>query len=70
MQHFHYIDLACLVIDVHLCGLQETKLKIEGFVFLINTVGSDIASEERVEVIVQAVRKGKEVFGLIAKNIL
>ena len=45
----------------------KTKLEIEEVVFLINTVGGDIASHDRVRVIVLAVRKG-EVFGLVPKT--
>ena len=44
------------------------RLEIEGVVFLINTVGSDTAIEERVQVVVLAVRNGKEVFGLVPKT--
>ena len=68
MQHFHFIDLLCLVIDIHLGGIQKTKLEMEGVVFLINTVGSDITSEKRVQVILLAVRKDKEVFVLVPKT--
>ena len=42
--------------------------EIEGVLYLINTVRSDIASEERVQLIVLAVHKGKEVFGLVPKT--
>ena len=68
MQHFHSVDLSCLVIDINLFGMQKSKLKLEGVVFLINMAESDIASEERVQVIVLAVRKGREVFGLEPKT--
>ena len=34
----------------------------------MNTVGSDTASEEGVQVVVPVVRKGKEVFGQVPKT--
>ena len=48
--------------------MQKTKLEIEGVVFLINTVGSDIAGEERAQIVVLAARKGKEILGRMPKT--
>ena len=36
----------------------KTQLEIEGVVFLINTIGSDFAGKERVQVVILAVRRG------------
>ena len=48
--------------------MQKIKLQIEGVGFLVNTVGSDTAIEERVQVVVLAVRNSKEVFELVPKT--
>ena len=68
VQHFHPVDLVCLVIYIHLCWMQKTKLEIEGVVFLINTVGSNIADEDIVHLVVLAVHKGEEVLGWMPKT--
>ena len=48
-------------------GCTKTELKIEG-VFLVNTVEVDIASEKGVQIVVLAVRKCEEKFGLVPET--
>ena len=46
----------------------QKQLEVEGVVFLINTVESDIEGEESVHEIGLAVRKGEKVLGLMHKT--
>ena len=61
VEHFHPVHLVIGVIDIHLSGVKETKLKVERFILCIDLVRCCVRGEEGVQVVIRAICQSKEV---------
>ena len=61
LQHFHAINFMCSVVHIHLCGIKEAKLEVEGVIFGVYLIRRCVAGKEGVEVVIGAICKSKEV---------
>ena len=58
MEHLSFIHFVSLVVHIHLCLMQKTKLEIEG---VVNTVWGDFSREQCIQIVVLTICKDVEV---------
>ena len=61
VEHFYSVHLVIGVIDMHLSGLKETKLKVEMFILCIYLIRCCVRGNEGVQVVIRAICQSKEV---------
>ena len=59
------IQIAGLIINIHLCLMLESELEVKGIVLLLNALWSRVSREHRVQMINFAIRQSRELFGRV-----